>query len=409
MQLLKRELGLWGAVVTGLGSTIGTGAFVAIGLASGQWGDAVLWAIPLAGLVAVFNGLSSAFLAGRFPVAGGTYEYGYQTLGPWLGFTAGWLFLLAKTASAATAALGVALYLGADNLQIVALVLVTAVTLVVLSGLRRTMVVTTLWLFASVGGLMAFAVAGLAGLSNGWAAFRFGGESPFFGVVAFVFVAYTGYGRIATLGEEVRSPERTIPRAVILTVAVAVALYLGVGLGGRSLGGTHWGAILDLALTLADLVTNPFAIVVAVGAVTAMLGVLLNLVLGLSRVWLAMGRRGDMPSALSRLDARSNPSIAVVVAGTLVAAVTLVGDIRVAWSFSAMTVLLYYGITNLAALRIDRTRVTAWVGLASCVFLSFFVPLEVWLVGLVLVSAGLLWKLGVFVLNSVPSPGPPSQ
>jgi APA family basic amino acid/polyamine antiporter len=100
-QVLKRELGLGGAIVTGLGSIIGTGAFVAIGIASGMWGDAVVWAIPLAAGVAVFNGLSSAFLAGRFPVAGGTYEYGYQTLNQWFGFSAGWLFVLAKTASAA--------------------------------------------------------------------------------------------------------------------------------------------------------------------------------------------------------------------------------------------------------------------------------------------------------------------
>src|SRR5690606_13960886 len=79
---LQRELGLGGAVIIGLGSIVGTGAFVAIGLAAGMWGDIVLLAVPLAATVAVFNGLSSAFLAGRFPVAGGTYEYGYETLNP---------------------------------------------------------------------------------------------------------------------------------------------------------------------------------------------------------------------------------------------------------------------------------------------------------------------------------------
>jgi basic amino acid/polyamine antiporter, APA family len=392
---LKRELGLTGAMVTGLGSIIGTGAFVAVGLASAEWGDALLWAIPLAGLVAMFNGLSSAFLAGRFPVAGGTYEYGYETLGPAFGFIAGWLFLLAKTASAATAALGLALYLDADDRAGVALILVVAVTLLVLSGLRRTTLVNMLLLVASVAGLVAFSIAGLAGFSNGWSgALPGSGDGPALGAVAFLFVAYTGYGRIATLGEEVHSPHKTIPRAVILTLVISVVLYLGVELGGRSLGGSHWGTALELGVTLPDLVADPVAVVVAVGAVTAMLGVLLNLVLGLSRVWLAMGRRGDMPAALSRLDSRSNPSMAVAVAGALVAVVTLAADIRAAWSFSAMTVLLYYGITNLAALRVDRGRVTAWAGLASCLFLSFFVPLQVWLLGLALIGGGLLWKVG---------------
>jgi APA family basic amino acid/polyamine antiporter len=123
-----------------------------------------------------------------------------------------------------------------------------------------------------------------------------------------------------------------------------------------------------------------------------MLGVLLNLVLGLSRVWLAMGRRRDMPETLARLDTRQEPTVAIVLSGLLVAAVTLVGDISLAWSFSAMTVLLYYGITNLAALRLDRRRVTSWIGLASCVFLSFFVPLDVWLIGVGLLVIGLIWK-----------------
>ena len=395
MQKLKRELGLWGAVVTGLGSIIGTGAFIAIGLASAQWGDAVLWAIPLAGAVAMFNGLSSAFLAGRFPVAGGTYEYGYQTLGPWLGFTAGWLFLLAKTASAAAAALGIALYLGVDNPEMVALVSVAAVTLLLLNGLRRTAAVNAVLVVVSVGGLVAFTVAGLAGFSGGWSEWLVDEESSVLAAVAFLFVAYTGYGRIATLGEEVKNPERTIPKAVVITLGVAVTLYLGVELGGRSLSGANWGALLELGLTPAELVSDPFATIVSVGAATAMLGVLLNLVLGLSRVWLAMGRRGDMPTTLSRLDSRSNPSIAIIVAGALVAAVTLIGDIRTAWSFSAMAVLLYYGITNLAALRLDRDRVTSWLGLASCVLLSFFVPLAVWLIGLALIGAGLVWKVGV--------------
>jgi APA family basic amino acid/polyamine antiporter len=197
-------------------------------------------------------------------------------------------------------------------------------------------------------------------------------------------VAYTGYGRIATLGEEVKSPARTIPVAVVITLAVAATLYMSIEIGGRLAGGEFWGIGLELGF-----VDDRF---VQIGAITAMLGVLLNLVLGLSRVWLAMGRRRDMPETLARLDTRQEPTVAIVLSGLLVAAVTLVGDISLAWSFSAMTVLLYYGITNLAALRLDRRRVTSWIGLASCVFLSFFVPLDVWLIGVGLLVIGLIWK-----------------
>jgi APA family basic amino acid/polyamine antiporter len=390
---LKREMGLGGAIVTGLGSILGTGAFVAIGVASGNWGDAVLLAVPLAGLVAMFNGLSSAHLAGRFPVAGGTYEYGYQALGPFWGFTAGWLFLLAKTASAASAALGVALYLGIDlDRRFIAIGSVVVVTVLVLAGLRRTTVVNLALVVLTITALLTFSLSGLARSTMppiDLGAIDAGSVLP---AIAFLFVAYTGYGRIATLGEEVHRPGHTIPRAVLVTLAVAIVIYGLVELGGRSAGGSNWGAGLIEGETPADLVPGPWSTMVSIGAVTAMLGVLLNLVLGLSRVWLAMGRRLDMPQGLARLDARSVPVTAIVTSAVPVAGLTLLGDISLAWSFSAFSVLLYYGITNLAALRLDRRRLTGWLGLASCLFLSFFVPIEVWLTGAGLITIGLLWK-----------------
>ena len=99
---LKRELGVLGATLMGLGSIVGTGVFVSIGIAAGIAGPAVILAIAIGALVATCNGLNSAQLAANHPVSGGTYEYGYKYLTPWLGFTAGWMFLLAKTASAAS-------------------------------------------------------------------------------------------------------------------------------------------------------------------------------------------------------------------------------------------------------------------------------------------------------------------
>lgn len=381
-QRLSRELGILGATVTGLGSILGTGAFVAIGVAAGMWGDAVFWAIPLAGIVAVFNGLSSAFLAGRFPIAGGTYEYAYQTLGPWFGFAAGWLFLAAKTASAASAALGISGYLGTTS-PVVPVAAVAAVTGLVLAGIRRTTGVNIALVLATIAAIVWFSLSGVgegaafAGMNTDAA-----GLLP---AIAFLFVAYTGYGRIATLGEEVKNPERDIPRAVVLTLGVAVVLYMAIEIGGRARGGPFWGETIDMAGLGLPLVT--------VGAVTAMLGVLLNLVLGLSRVWLAMGRRGDMPARLGRLDRRVQPVAAIVLSGALSAAVTLVGDISIAWSFSAMMVLLYYGITNLAALHVNRRRITAWAGLASCLLLSFFVPFPIWLTGTGLIALGFAWNL----------------
>ncbi|MET0566927.1 MAG: APC family permease [Acidimicrobiia bacterium] len=392
-QVLRREMGLVGAIVTGLGSILGTGAFVAIGVASGLWGDAVLLAIPIAGVVAVFNGLSSAFLAGRFPVAGGTYEYGYRALGPSWGFTAGWLFLLAKTASAAAAALGVSEFLDAPwDPRISAVAAVVGLTGLVLAGLRRTILVNVVLVTVTVVAIVGF---GIAGLTQRGPETAIDAETIRLGLlpaITFLFVAYTGYGRIATLGEEVRRPAVTIPRAVMVTLVVAVCLYGLVAIAGRAIGGEYWGAELENGTTLVDLVAQPLSTVVLIGGVTAMLGALLNLILGLSRVWLAMGRRHDMPERLSRLDHRSTPVAAISISAVPVLLVVLLGNISIAWSFSAFTVLLYYGITNLSAIAVDRRRWTAWLGLISCALLSFYVSPIVWIIGAGLVVLGLIWK-----------------
>jgi APA family basic amino acid/polyamine antiporter len=138
--------------------------------------------------------------------------------------------------------------------------------------------------------------------------------------------------------------------------------------------------------------------VVAVGAITAMLGVLLNLILGLSRVLLAMGRRGDMPPTVGRLNAAgTTPTAAVLVMGAVIGVLVLLGNVKTTWSFSAFTVLIYYAITNLAALRLgERERLfPRWIaaaGLLACLFLAFWVEARIWLVGLGLIGLGLLWQ-----------------
>jgi APA family basic amino acid/polyamine antiporter len=127
-----------------------------------------------------------------------------------------------------------------------------------------------------------------------------------------------------------------------------------------------------------------------------MLGVALNLVLGLSRVALAMGRRSDLPEALAKVDAFGSPRVAVIAVGVAIAALALIGNVEVTWSFSAFTVLIYYAITNLAALRLPTAKrlyspFIAWAGLIACLLLAFFVEREIWLVGLGLSAAALVW------------------
>ncbi len=104
-----------------------------------------------------------------------------------------------------------------------------------------------------------------------------------------------------------------------------------------------------------------------------------------------------MPAAVSRLsDTATTPTVAVVVMGVVVGLLVLVGNVRTTWTFSAFTVLVYYAITNLAALRIpeDLRRFPRWVagsGLAGCLFLTFWIEPLVWVAGVLLIAAGLVW------------------
>src|SRR5690606_2026903 len=241
--MLKRELGVFGATMLGLGAMVGTGVFVSIGVAAGAAGSAVLFAIVLAALVAACNALSSAQLAASHAVSGGTYEYGYRYLNHWLGFTAGWMFLCAKSASAATAALGFAGYfsrlIGLDapaamtGLATGAVALLTAL---VLLGIRRSSWTNAVIVSITLAALGLFVVAGVPRLAAGGAgnllpllpAANGGGPRGFLYATALMFVAYTGYARIATLGEEVKDPRKHIPRAIVATLIVTAVLYVAV-------------------------------------------------------------------------------------------------------------------------------------------------------------------------------------
>lgn len=415
---LRRELGLTGATMMGLGSVLGTGVFVSIGIATGVAGPAVILAIVLAAGVAACNALSSAQLAASHAVSGGTYEYGYRYLNPTLGFIAGWVFLCAKTASAATAALGFAGYfarLAGIDAAMTPLFAVGAVVLftgLVLAGIRRSSLANMAIVSITVTALGAFVLFGApvalaAGGEHLVPFFRGGGPDLIESVLyatALMFVAFTGYARVATLGEEVRDPRRTIPRAIILTLALSALLYVLVAVVAiSSVGADRFvnapGArSTPLELAARAMEAPLLARVVALGAITAMLGVLLNLILGLSRVLLAMGRQGDMPPLFGRVSkGGAAPAAAVIAIGLLVGALAAFGSIETAWAFSAFTVLVYYAITNLAALRLpeaDRLypRWIAATGLAACLLLAFRVPVPIWGGGLGLVLLGLLWK-----------------
>ena len=380
----------------GLGSIIGTGVFISLGIGASIAGPMILPAIGLAGLVALCNGLSSAQLAANHPVSGGTYEYGHRWLNPSLGFVAGWMFLCAKSASAATAALGFALYLNPENSLPIALAIVWVITAITLLGIQRTNTINTLIVGAVLLSLIAFVVFGAPAISanpQNWQS-ALDGENlkKLLPATALMFVAFTGYGRIATLGEEVTEPRRTIPRAIIATLVTTTVIYIVVTWVALANAGNQFSSLALIAQTF----SGPSLVkVLTAGAIIAMASVLLNLVLGLSRVVLAMGRRCDLPKTTARItDSTKVPAVATIVVGCLITGLVYVGDMKLTWSFSAFTVLVYYALTNLCAIRlkIEERLYPSWVsyiGLFACLCLAVFVEWRIILAGLSLIALGL--------------------
>jgi APA family basic amino acid/polyamine antiporter len=295
---------------------------------------------------------------------------------------------------------------------IVPLAVATAavLTVVVLAGIRQSNQTNTVIVSVTIFALVFFVVAGgihVAGVgSASWRPFFAPGDGNpaggFFHATALMFVAFTGYARIATLGEEVKEPRITIPRAIVVTLIVSAALYISVGaVGIATLGPTGLAEAAHSAAAPLEAAARAFGLpgaawIVSIGAMAAMLGVSLNLLLGLSRILLAMGRRADVPRFFASVNSAGSPVPAVLAVGIAIGALALIGNVKTTWSFSAFTVLIYYSITNLAALRLPRDKrlyppVLAWSGLASCLFLAFFVEREIWLVGLGLIAAGLAW------------------
>lgn len=398
---LRRGLGLLDAIGVGLGAIIGAGLFVVVGVAAGVAGPALLLGLVIAGVGATCNALSSAGLAAKFPRSGGTYEYANRVLDPWLGFSAGWMFLASKLAAGGAVALGFGSYAAKlfPPLEPRVTGVVAAVLLVLanLFGIKKAGRVNLAIVAVTLCALLYFMAAALPSFdASRLRPFAPHGAFSVLQAAALLFFAFTGYARLATLGEEVSEPERTIPRAVIWSIGIASAVYLAVSavalgaIGAEGLART--GSPLEEASQAASLPGASVAIVA--GGCTAMLGVLLSQVLGISRMMFAMARGEDLPGFLSRTNAHDIPHFAVCITGAFLVGVAWFGKLEFAAASASFTILLYYAITNVAALRLspeDRRfpRWVAWTGLLFCLAMGAALSHQVIVAGLTILAAGL--------------------
>ncbi|GHH44202.1 APC family permease [Streptomyces candidus] len=397
---LRRRLGVGDAVMIGLGAMLGAGIFVALAPAAGAAGSGLLVALGAAAVVAYCNATSSARLAARYPASGGTYVYGRERLGEFWGYLAGWGFVVGKTASCAAMALTVGSYVWPGQAHAVAVAAVVALTAVNCAGIQksawltRTIVVLVLAVLAAV----VAACFGAGDVEAGRLEWR--ADAGWYGVAqaaGLLFFAFAGYARIATLGEEVRDPARTIPRAVPLALGITLVVYAAVAVAVLGVLGAEQlaGAEAPLAEAARAAGVEWLTPVVRVGAAVAALGSLLALILGVSRTTLAMARDRHLPHVLAAVHPRYQvPQRAELAVGAVVAALVVTVDVRGAIGFSSFGVLAYYAVANAAALTLTRDegrppRAVPLLGLAGCLLLAVTLP-----------AASVGWGAGVLALGA---------
>jgi len=418
---LSRRLSVVDAVVIGLGSMIGAGVFASFAPAAAAAGAGLLIGLGIAAVVAYCNASSSAQLAAQYPTSGGTYVYGRERLGEWWGFFAGWSFVVGKTASCAAMALTFAAYAAPAGwekpIAVAAVLLLAGINYVGVTrtaGLTRVIVVIVLAVLALV--VIVGLVEGSPRVANlgsdiaphGW-----------YGVLqsaGLLFFAFAGYARVATMGEEVRDPARTIPRAILTALALTLIVYAAIAVTVLLVIGPE--RLAASTAPLVDVVTIAgsgwAAPVVRIGAAAAALGALLALVAGVSRTTLAMARNRDLPGWLAGVHPRYKvPHHAEIALAVVVAVLVITVDLRGAIGFSSFGVLLYYFIANLSALTQGRAhrrypKAVQLVGAAGCLILVAALPLPSILAGVVVVVVGIAYRAVILrVRRQRPANDPP--
>jgi APA family basic amino acid/polyamine antiporter len=399
---------------------LGAGVFSAFAPAARAAGSGLLVGLVVAGAVAFVNATSSAQLAAVYPASGGSYVYGREELGHFWGFLAGWSFVVGKLASLCAMALTFGTYVAPSAARPLAVAAVLVLTGVNLLGVTKTAAVTGVLVCAVLASL---AVAVVACFGGGAAdAGRLTPLWPDSGVrgilesAGFLFFAFAGYARIATLGEEVADPRRTIPRAIPLALGIVLAVYAVVGtaslavLGADGLAGS--AAPLVDAVRAGDL--EALTPLVRAGAAVASLGVLLSLLAGVGRTTFAMASEGDLPRALASVQPRTSvPDRAELAVGLVVAVAVATVDLRSAIGFSSFAVLVYYAVANSSAFRLRRRerRRAAWLpafGVVGCAAVALALPLESVVAGASVVVVGALVHAFRRILRpGMSPPGPP--
>ena len=412
---LKRSLGLFDATSIGIGAIVGAGIFVVTGVAAGLAGPALMLSLVIGAVVAGFSAISFAELSRCIPKEGGGYEFAHELISPAAGFISGWTWIISNLVVGAAVAIGFASYLNtfvSVPINVVAALACVLVTAVNLAGSRESGILNDVLVVIKLAILAIFVAFGITHVSSSnFIPFAPKGAVGVLQGSALIFFAYAGFARITLVGEEVKDPKKTVPKAIILALGISTLVYIFVAF--TAIGLVGYKEISSSGSPLADAASaesHNIESLISVGALAATLGVLLTTLLGLSRISFAMARRNDLPRIFARLGLKSQtPYWAIIVLGAAMTVFAAFATLHQAAAIANFAALIYYGMGNYSAYKLkDRNfpRVISVLGLVSCSLLLFFLTTTAWLVGGAVIVVGFaVYMMRRQRVKSVPGQG----
>ncbi len=403
MPELKRELGLFDTFALVISAVVGAGIYAVTGVASQVAGPSLIASVLLAGVVAILTSMSIVQLVRAFPRTGGEYEYAYKTLSPFAGFLSGWMWTLNKVMADGAISLTFATYLALllPSLlpaQAIAIVIVALVTLVNYSGVRIVGNVIDALVIATLSILSIFTIIGFFHIKpSNFQPFTPFGTLGILQASALIFFAYVGFARPIYLVEEIKDPERNVPRGMYVGLATSMIFYLlittvAVGLAGSDALGKS-SSPLATAISYTNFSWAP--ILVGVGALIATFSVLQSDNVGLSRMIFAMGRRGDYPKTLGQVEQHSRlPRRAIVLTGILTIVSLSILSFGNLVRSASFFILVYFALANLSSLRLGRRdypRLLSVLGIVGTLGLAFSLSPDTLLLGVTLIAFGIVY------------------
>ena len=426
MTELNRSLSFWGATGIGIGAIIGTGIFVLIGVASGIAGPAVILSFIIAGFVALLSGLSTAELSSFIHEAGGSYIYTTKAFGDFPGFVVGWMKSFDYIVGASAVSVGFAAYFSyfvgipatTVTLVIVATLWPLILMLLNLKGVKEASGTNNLLVALKILALLIFIIVGAAALftSGNYTNYHPFLPTGFSGVMsgaAIIFFAFIGFNTIAVMAEEIKDPEKNVPRAILFAFAVCTLIYIGVS--AVAVGIVNWQLLgssnAPLEFALKTVTDNIFILqFVAISALFATTSVIMASIMGGSRALFAMARRGVLPDVLATISRQGVPAFTILVCGLIISGIVLVTGGNLDWLASLFNfgTLLTFFFINLSLLRLRQTMpdarrsfkvplypYTPVFAMISCIALAFYLNANAVITACIFLTLGIV----VYYLN----------